>query len=49
MRWFQFRNARLARRFALASAALAAGALLVTSIASWWPINSLHASAMCRG
>jgi signal transduction histidine kinase/ActR/RegA family two-component response regulator len=34
--------ASLARRFALAAAGLAAAALLLTSLASWWLINQQH-------
>ncbi len=36
----------LARRFALAAAGLAAGALLLTSLASWWLINRQHQEAL---
>ena len=36
----------LARRFALAAAGLAAGALLLTSLASWWLINQQHRDAL---
>ncbi|MED5619917.1 hybrid sensor histidine kinase/response regulator [Ideonella sp. BN130291] len=38
--------ASLARRFALASAGLAAVALLLTSLASWWLINQQHDRAL---
>jgi signal transduction histidine kinase/CheY-like chemotaxis protein len=36
----------LARRFALAAAGLAAGALLLTSLASWWLLTRQHEDAM---
>jgi signal transduction histidine kinase/CheY-like chemotaxis protein len=36
----------LARRFALATAGLAAGALLLTSLASWWLLTRQHEDAM---
>jgi len=36
----------LARRFALASAGLAAGALLLTALASWWLLTRQHEDAM---
>jgi signal transduction histidine kinase/CheY-like chemotaxis protein len=36
----------LARRFALAAAGLAAAALLLISLASWWLINSEHVEAV---
>ena len=36
----------LARRFALASAGLAAAALLLTSLASWWLLTRQHEDAM---
>jgi signal transduction histidine kinase/ActR/RegA family two-component response regulator len=38
----------LAGRFALAAAGLAAAALLLTSIASWWLINSEHRAALAQ-
>lgn len=38
--------ASLARRFALAAAGLAAAALLLTSMASWWLINRQHDHAV---
>ncbi len=38
--------ASLARRFALAAAGLAAAALLLTSMASWWLINRQHEHAV---
>ncbi|MFP5348824.1 MAG: ATP-binding protein [Gammaproteobacteria bacterium] len=41
-----FFPAGLARRFALAAAGLAAGALLLTSLASWWLINRQHQDAL---
>lgn len=36
----------LARRFALAAAGLAAGALLLTALASWWLLTRQHEDAM---
>lgn len=36
----------LTRRFALAAAGLAAGALLLTSLASWWLLNRQHDNAV---
>ncbi len=36
----------LTRRFALAAAGLAAGALLLTSLASWWLLNRQHENAL---
>ena len=36
----------LARRFALASAGLAVGALLLTALASWWLLTQQHEEAM---
>jgi signal transduction histidine kinase/ActR/RegA family two-component response regulator len=38
--------ASLARRFALAAAGLAAAALMLTSLASWWLINEQHDHAV---
>ena len=40
------RPTSLARRFALAAAGLAAGALLLTSLASWWLLTRQHEDAM---
>ncbi len=41
-----FTAASLAHRFALAAAGLAAAALLLTSLASWWLISRQHESAL---
>ncbi|MDI1258115.1 ATP-binding protein [Aquabacterium sp.] len=45
-RWTRWFPSRLAHRFALVAAALAAVALVVTTLASWWLINEQHDQAL---
>lgn len=46
MRWTRWFPSSLAHRFALVAAALAAVALVVTTLASWWLINEQHDQAL---